>query len=67
MRNEDNAARHRIALKDLLLGKGIQGLGAIKRARASSKPDQVRVYDPEVRFISLSNSLQVRRLSEQAK
>jgi hypothetical protein len=34
---------------------------------ASTKRDQVRVYDSEVRFIPLSNSQQVRRLSERAK
>jgi len=31
-------------------------VGTIKRALASTKRDQVRVDDPKVRFISLSNS-----------
>ena len=63
MKKEDNAVGERMGLKDLLSGRAIRGLGAMNRVPASSERGRVRVYDPEVKFISLSNSLHLRGLS----
>lgn len=60
MRKETTPAKHRIALKDLLLGQSPKGLGDINRSLRSANRGGLKVYDPEVKFITLSNSLQIR-------
>ena len=60
MRKVDNAEGERLALRDLLSGSSARGLGDVNKSIATSERRRVRVYDPEVRFISLSNSLHPR-------
>ncbi len=57
MRKEHHAIGERRALKDLRPVRAVSGREDVSRALASSGPDRVRVYDPEVKFISLPSSL----------
>ena len=59
MRKELNARGERLRLRDLLLGQGSLRWGDVARSSKKVSSD-VRVFDPNVRFISLSNSLHLR-------
>ena len=60
MRKVHNAEGERLTLRDLLSGSSARGLGDVNKSIATSERRRVRVYDPEVRFISLFNSLHLR-------
>lgn len=50
----------RVTLKDMLGGRGLAPTGSNGDPIGKSCRDRVRVYDPEVKFISLPIRLQVR-------
>ena len=59
MRKLLNKRGERLGLKDLLLGQGSLRWGDLSRS-SKKKKAEVKVFDPNVRFISLSNSLHLR-------
>ena len=61
MRKERDTRGDRVRLRDLLLGQGSLRWG--EASRTAKKAADVKVFDPNVRFISLSNSLHLRNPS----